>query len=96
MDLGLLSPKGILIADNALWNGLVADRSENNPASGLRKKEEADHDDEGKDTEKVVADVRLAELLDEFNKAIRADERVECVVMPVFDGLNLIRLKEGA
>ena len=85
MDQGLLSPKGILIADNTLFRGLVADRSENNPLSGNK----------GNLTEQMAVDVRRAELLDEFNKVVRADERVESVMLPVFDGLNLIRLKEG-
>ncbi|KAF8476068.1 O-methyltransferase [Kalaharituber pfeilii] len=79
-DLGLLFPRGILIADNALKMGLVADQSDRNPAKGGN--ENVDH-------------IRQAEWLNGFNKAVREDPRIDNVMLPVFDGLNCIRLRNG-
>ncbi|KAI5841109.1 O-methyltransferase [Morchella snyderi] len=75
LNLSLLSPKGIIIADNALKRGLVADNSERNPAS----KEEG----------------QMGNYLhiDRFNKFVKDDPRVESMLLPAFDGLNMIRLK---
>lgn len=36
LALRLLSPKGVIIADNALWHGLVADHSDRNPAAATK------------------------------------------------------------
>jgi predicted O-methyltransferase YrrM len=74
LSLNLLSPKGVIIADNALKRGLVADDSDRNPASGTP----------GTNNYKSV---------DKFNKFVRDDPRVEHILLPVFDGLNFIRLK---
>lgn len=86
--------------------GLVADRSENNPASRNGQKMERGmngvhgHDDSfGGSTgggKECVDHVRQAEWLDEFNKEVKDDGRVENVVLPVFDGLNFIKLKGNA
>jgi caffeoyl-CoA O-methyltransferase len=59
-----LRPGGLLLADNVLWSGLVADRSN-------------DEDD-------TVA-IRA------FNDKVRADAGVEVVMLPIADGLSLIR-----
>lgn len=85
MELGLLAPGGVLAADNALKRGLVADRSERNPAL-------FDHGEGAKAREEHV---KQAEWLDEFNRAVQAEERVENVLLPCFDGVNLVRLKGG-
>jgi len=76
LSLNLLSPTGVIIADNALKYGLVADDSDRNPASITH----------GNDNYKSI---------DKFNKFVRDDPRVEHVLLPVFDGLNFIRLKNA-
>lgn len=75
LELNLLAPKGIIIADNALKRGLVADNSERNPA--------------------VLEEGQMGNyrFIDQFNKVVRDDPRVEQVILPAFDGLNFIRLK---
>jgi caffeoyl-CoA O-methyltransferase len=62
--LTLVRPRGLLVVDNALWNGLVAD-----PAA----------DD---------ADTLALRAL---NRKIRDDERVDMALLPVGDGMNLVR-----
>ena len=59
-----LRPGGLLLADNVLWSGDVADPSN--------------------DEEDTVA-IRA------FNDKVRADDRVEVVMLPIADGLSLIR-----
>jgi len=78
LDLNLLVPGGVLIADNILRRGLVADSSERNPVvkeAGQRA-------------------VDQAKTLDEFNKKVAKNPRLENVILPVFDGLNFVRLKK--
>jgi caffeoyl-CoA O-methyltransferase len=59
-----LRPGGLLLADNVLWSGVVADPSN--------------------DEENTVA-IRT------FNDKVSADDRVEVVMLPLADGLSLIR-----
>lgn len=77
LNLNLLAPGGILIADNILRRGLVADSSERNPV-----------------TKEGQGPIRQAKFLDEFNKKVERDVRLENVILPVFDGLNFVRLKK--
>jgi len=59
-----LSPGGVIIADNALWDGKVL-----NP------------DTRSRDTRGII----------EFNDYVQKDERVENVLLPVRDGMMMIR-----
>jgi len=77
LNLNLLVPGGILIADNILRRGLVADSSSRNPV-----------------TKEGQAVIDQAKTLDEFNKKVERDVRLENVILPVFDGLNFVRLKK--
>lgn len=58
-------PGGLLLADNVLWSGRVADG-------------------EGDEDENLRA-------IREFNDRVAADERVDAVVLPAFDGLTIAR-----
>jgi len=78
LSLGLLSPKGVIIADNTLRHGLVAISTSENPAA-VRAEE---------------VDLQRAKALDEFNEVVRLDPRVESVLVPLFDGLHFIRLRD--
>jgi caffeoyl-CoA O-methyltransferase len=62
--LGRMRPGGVILADNVLWMGRVAD-----PAA---------------DDENTLA-IRA------FNDQVAADDRVDCVMLPVADGLTLLR-----
>lgn len=71
----LLRAGGIVMADNVLRRGLVADASEANPWHNHEKNTTADR-----------------QVLDEFNKKMKSDKRLDALLMPVFDGLGLARL----
>ncbi|KAI5789723.1 O-methyltransferase-domain-containing protein [Peziza echinospora] len=88
LDLGLLSQDGVLIADNTLKCGLVADSSPNNPAA-REGPNSAAHGGMS-----VKEHLKAAKWLDEFNRTVKEDGRVENVLVPMFDGLNFVRLKK--
>ena len=67
MDGGYVRSGSILMADNILWYGTVA--------------EPIAHND--KHTEAIV----------EFNRRVKEDSRVDNVIVPIRDGINLIRVK---
>jgi len=74
LDKKLIRPGGVLLADNVLKWGLVADDSAANPLhTNADQMEKAGH-------------------LREFNDAVVKDERVEGVVLPIFDGVNMVRV----
>ncbi|MGH9190931.1 MAG: O-methyltransferase, partial [Acidimicrobiales bacterium] len=56
-------PGGVLLADNVLWSGRVAD-------------------DDGDENTRAIRD---------FNDRVAADDRVDVVVLPAFDGLTIAR-----
>ena len=62
--LDILAPHGLIVADNTLWAGKVADPSDTSPGT--------------------VA-IRT------FNDNVAADPRVRSVILPVRDGITLIR-----
>ena len=45
-------------------------------------------------TKEGQAVIDQAKTLDEFNKKVERDVRLENVILPVFDGLNFVRLKK--
>ncbi|MGB5595457.1 MAG: class I SAM-dependent methyltransferase [Crocosphaera sp.] len=64
--LEILNDQGLMIFDNVLWHGTVADPNT---------------------TEKNGQAMR------EFNQKVQADSRVDSIVIPIGDGLNVIRKK---
>lgn len=67
LDGGYVRSGSILLADNILWYGKVAEKIAHND----------------KHTEAIV----------EFNRKVVEDERVDNVIVPIRDGINLIRVK---
>ncbi len=65
-SLNILNNNGIIVVDNVLWYGDVADQN---------KKD------------------RLTLKIREFNKFIKDDNRVECFILPIGDGLSVCRKK---
>jgi caffeoyl-CoA O-methyltransferase len=59
-----LRPGGVILADNVLWMGTVADPTRDDPQTNA---------------------IRA------FNAMVARDPRVECVMLPISDGLTLIR-----
>ncbi|KPM39291.1 hypothetical protein AK830_g7270 [Neonectria ditissima] len=76
----LLRPGGLIIGDNALRSGLVANQSKANPAT--------------KTVPQQAVNWKWSDVdrLDEFNRALHSDPRLENFLLPVFDGLGLARL----
>ncbi|MBW2274533.1 MAG: class I SAM-dependent methyltransferase [Deltaproteobacteria bacterium] len=64
--LQLIRPGGVILVDNVLWFGRVADPD--------------------------VVDEHT-EIIREFNTKLACDERVECVMLPLADGLTLARVR---
>jgi len=62
--LARLRPNGVVLVDNVLWMGAVADPS--------------------------VQDANTLAIR-EFNQRVKDDPRVECVMLPIADGLTLLR-----
>jgi caffeoyl-CoA O-methyltransferase len=62
--LARLRPGGLILVDNVLWMGRVADPAADDPAT---------------------AAIRA------FNDRVAADPRVDCVMLPISDGLTLLR-----
>ena len=76
----LLRSGGIIIADNILRRGLIADSSDANPWTAKLKQEERLWRE---------ADMKA---LDEFNKEMVRNERLDTFLMPMFDGMGMGRL----
>ena len=67
MDGGYVRSGSVMLADNILWYGKVA--------------------------EPIAHNDRHTEAIVEFNRMVCADERVDNVIVPIRDGINLIRVK---
>ncbi|KAK2597363.1 hypothetical protein QQS21_006060 [Conoideocrella luteorostrata] len=74
-DNRLLRAGGLIIGDNALRAGLVADATDSNPATKTVP------------TQTINWNWGSIAFLDEFNKLMNTHPRLEAVVLPVFDGL---------
>ena len=59
-----IKPNGVILVDNVLWMGRVADPS---------------------------ADDEQTQAIRRFNDHVAADSRVDCVMLPISDGLTLLR-----
>jgi predicted O-methyltransferase YrrM len=79
----LLRSGGLIMADNVLRRGLIADSSDANPWTSVLK-------------QRGEAAWREGDLkaLDEFNKMMVKEERLETSLLPMFDGLGLAILKD--
>ena len=67
MDGGLVAGGAVMLADNILWYGKVA--------------------------QPVAHNDRHTQALLEFNRMVAEDDRVESVILPLRDGINVIRVK---
>jgi len=78
----LLKPNGLIIADNILRRGLVADSSDANPFASEEAMNAMGW---------VHGDTKF---LDEFNKLMKEEDRIEALLLPLFDGLGMGRLMD--
>jgi predicted O-methyltransferase YrrM len=84
----LLKRGGLIVVDNVLWKGLVLEASSGNFASLAESAETGD--DEIRKNRRAR---KLANQMHQFNAAMVGDERVEIVMLPMRDGLSVIRKK---
>lgn len=75
LSLNLLAPGGLIIADNALFMGLPANRKDNPEQHDSRWTNAADD-------------------IDRFNKWVNDRVDLENILLPVFDGVHLVRRKD--
>jgi predicted O-methyltransferase YrrM len=84
----LLKKGGLLVVDNVLWKGLVLEASTGD-FSSLRETTADDKDQVRKNRRAR----KLATKMHRFNAAIVQDPRAEVLVLPLRDGLSVIRKK---
>ena len=75
----LLRQGGVVLVDNTLWKGGVVDSSSLEDPSKSEKMNRRKR--------------KLAATMHRFNDAVRQDDRVEVVMLPMRDGLSVIRKK---
>ena len=83
LDRGLLAPGGLLLVDNTLWKGRVLDAS---LLAGIPREELAPDETKAERRDRV-----LTQAMHELNVKIRRDPRVTQVLLPLRDGLTLVR-----
>lgn len=79
----LLRPGGLIVGDNVLRWGIVADDSDDNPHAVERRA------NPGEGEKRNNRDV---EAVREFNDLLVGNERLETLMMPLWDGLAVARL----
>ncbi|OLN82240.1 putative caffeoyl-CoA O-methyltransferase 2 [Colletotrichum chlorophyti] len=77
----LLRPGGLIVADNVLRRGIVADDSEANPWVARLREERPP-----RGSKEDLAKLR------EFNDLVKAEPRLDSWLMPLYDGVHLARL----
>jgi predicted O-methyltransferase YrrM len=82
----ILRPGALIVADNVLRRGIVADPSDANPHVKVDRERTA----QGKNGEHRSN--RDLEMLDRFNKDISESDRVETWLVPLWDGVMVGRL----
>lgn len=80
----LLRKGGVILADNILRRGLVANDSEENPwAAGVKVRERSEYE---KDDD--------LEALREYNDLAIKSDRLDTLLMPLFDGIGMSALRD--
>lgn len=99
----LLAPNGVLFADNVLFHEMV-------PLAEKLSSTLEDHLGSSDGPRGVTSEgdvlaansfassprrLKIATSLDEFNKRVQDDNRVEALMLPLRDGLSIVRWKDG-
>jgi len=83
----LLAPGGLICIDDCLWKGAVYTAGENDNDSGSdRARQRSDSDQGSEHTDQQVAD-----SMRRLNQAIATDPRLKTVLLPIRNGLALVR-----
>ena len=85
----ILKKGGLIVVDNVLWKGLVLEAS----TGEFTQVRDDDSDDDSNDgaARKGRRARKLASKMHKFNSEIVKDSRVEVVVLPMRDGLSVVR-----
>lgn len=92
----LLAAKGILLADNVLFHELVPlaeAAAAENPQGPVATGETVAR--KGGGLAPTPRRLKIAQSLDGFNKRVRDDDRVEALMLPLRDGLSVVRWRDG-
>ncbi|KAG0212719.1 hypothetical protein BGX28_005752 [Mortierella sp. GBA30] len=102
LDNDLLADHGYILADNTLFGGLVlnspsqedhTNRTSNMPSPPLSPPPRADKS--STEAKRLRRSQKVADYIDEFNRHVKNDLRVDVVLLPVFDGLSVIMKKNA-
>ena len=86
----ILAEGGVILVDNVLWKGAVVDADEQMWGEGG----EGDGGEEKEEKRLIKLNRRrrkLARIMHEFNGAVCRDQRLEVTMLPLRDGLTIIR-----
>ena len=91
-----VSEGGFILADNTLWGGQVIEaelRMNNEKMNNEQLEIETLKKERWRDVVKTGANAKESQLMGicAFNDVVAADERVEKVILPLRDGLTIIR-----
>ncbi|GMI13282.1 hypothetical protein TrVE_jg12588 [Triparma verrucosa] len=81
----VLRKGGAILVDNVLWKGAVIAAGDGNEDGG------GDGDGGGVETKQTRRKRKLARIMHHFNERIKTDSRAEVVLLPLRDGLSIIR-----
>lgn len=87
LDRGLLKVGGLLVVDNVLWKGMVPQLYTSLPEERVERNRQRQR----AGVMSLVEADKYAEAMHSFNVAARDDPRTQVVLLPVRDGLSLIR-----
>lgn len=89
----LLKKGGLVVVDNVLWKGLVLEASNGEFVSLISGDGDVDGEESHSQLRKNRRARKLANKMHRFNEAIVKDTRAEVLVLPLRDGLSVIRKK---
>jgi predicted O-methyltransferase YrrM len=87
----LLKKGGLILVDNVLWKGLVLNANNDGFDSSDESTPKTESNEEKELLKKNRRARKLAMNMHAFNREVVNDERVEVLMMPIRDGLSLIR-----
>lgn len=87
LDRGLLAPNGLIVADNTLRRGHVAMTDAPGSTTGGTEAVSSEEAERKQNFERGVRAIK------NFNDAVAKDDRLEQVILPVFDGVSIIRYR---
>lgn len=100
LDNNLLTPHGYILADNVLFRGLVLQARESPsslpspPASPQLAPQSGNNPERKEKRRPMTLEQKTGNHMIAFNEHVKNDQRVEVVVLPLFDGISFIMRKK--